>query len=98
MSRVDTPANAPPPQPAITVPPHIPLPVGAKVKPHHLTRLAIVYVRQSTPQQVLNNRESTARQYALKQRAIQLGWSPESIVILDDDQAQTGASAEARHD
>jgi DNA invertase Pin-like site-specific DNA recombinase len=98
MSHADTPRNSPRPQSATTLPPPLPLPVCTKVKPHHLARLAIVYVRQSTPQQVLNNRESTARQYALKQRAIQLGWSPDRIVIMDDDQAQTGATAEARHD
>src|SRR4028119_1035882 len=45
-----------------------------KLKPWHLDRAAIVYVRQSTPQQVLDHQESTARQYALADRAVALGW------------------------
>jgi DNA invertase Pin-like site-specific DNA recombinase len=99
MSRADTTPNWDRLHPAAAAPPpDIPLSASTKVKPHHLSRLALVYVRQSSPQQVLHNRESTARQYAFKQRAVQLGWSPESVLILDDDQAQTAATAEARHD
>jgi DNA invertase Pin-like site-specific DNA recombinase len=67
-----------------------------KVKDHHLQRQAIVYVRQSTLQQVANNRESTQRQYALDQRAIQLGWPPQSVTIIDDDQGLSGQTAEGR--
>jgi hypothetical protein len=48
----------------------------AKIQPTHCDRLAYVYVRQSTPWQVLENRESTERQYQLQARAIALGWSP----------------------
>ena len=55
---------------------------GGKIRPQHLNRLAIVYVRQSTQQQVLNNCESAERQYALKERAIQLGWPAERVVIV----------------
>jgi hypothetical protein len=69
---------------------------SAKVKPSHLARQAIVYVRQSTAQQVLNNRESTARQYALDRRAVQLGWPAESVVIVDEDQGRSGRTAEGR--
>jgi DNA invertase Pin-like site-specific DNA recombinase len=69
---------------------------SAKVQDHHLQRQAIVYVRQSTLQQVANNRESTQRQYALDQRAIQLGWSPQQVTILDDDQGLSGQTAEGR--
>jgi DNA invertase Pin-like site-specific DNA recombinase len=100
MSRADTTANLDRPHPAATAAPpvDVPLSASAKVKPHHLSRLAIVYVRQSSPGQVLNNRESTARQYAFKQRAMQLGWSAESVIILDDDQAQSATTAVARHD
>jgi len=58
----------------------------AKVKPAHMQRAAVIYIRQSHPSQVLNNRESTARQYALVQRAIDLGWPREQISILDEDQ------------
>jgi DNA invertase Pin-like site-specific DNA recombinase len=61
-----------------------------------LARLAIVYVRQSTAQQVLHNRESTQRQYALDRRAMQLGWAAQRIEIVDDDQGQSGRDAQTR--
>src|SRR5437016_214789 len=64
-----------------------------KVKPEHLKRDAYLYIRQSTPRQVLENTESTKRQYALRQRAIALGWSPERIVVIDKDLGQSGAFA-----
>jgi len=48
---------------------------SAKLQDHHLKRLAIVYVRQSSAHQVQENRESTARQYGLVERAVQLGWA-----------------------
>jgi len=67
-----------------------------KVKTHHLDRQAIVYVRQSTPQQVLNNCESTQRQYALVQRAVQLGWPREVVAVIDEDQGHSGATAQER--
>src|SRR5216684_6782202 len=64
-----------------------------KVKPEHLKREAYLYARQSTPRQVLENSESTKRQYALRQRAIALGWHAEHIVVIDNDLGQSGASA-----
>ena len=67
-----------------------------KIQPWHLDRIAIVYVRQSTAQQVAENRESTERQYALVHRAIELGWSPERILVIDEDQGKSGASADNR--
>jgi DNA invertase Pin-like site-specific DNA recombinase len=67
--------------------------VAGKVTAEHLSRTAFLYVRQSTLRQVLVNTESTARQYALRQRAIQLGWAVEQIVVIDSDQGQSGASA-----
>ncbi len=67
-----------------------------KLRPWHLDRLAIVYVRQSTPQQVLDHRESTARQYALADRAVALGWSRDRVVIIDDDLGKSGQSIEGR--
>jgi len=73
-----------------------PVSLSSKVKPGHLARKAIVYVRQSTAQQVLNHQESTARQYALDCRAVQLGWTPESVVIVDEDQGRSGQTAEGR--
>jgi DNA invertase Pin-like site-specific DNA recombinase len=64
-----------------------------KVKPEHLKRDAYLYVRQSTPRQALENSESTKRRYALRQRAIALGWHSDHIVVLDNDLGQSGASA-----
>ena len=64
-----------------------------KVRPEHLKRDAYLYVRQSTPRQVLENSESTKRQYALRQRAIALGWHADHIVVIDNDLGQSGASA-----
>jgi DNA invertase Pin-like site-specific DNA recombinase len=80
----------------IPTPPRAPLCPSPKVQDKHLARLAIVYVRQSTPQQVLYHRESTQRQYALDQRALQLGWPVDRIEIVDDDQGQSGRDAQAR--
>ncbi len=67
-----------------------------KVTPRHLRRTAYLYVRQSTLRQVLENTESTARQYALRQRAVALGWSQEQIIVIDSDQGQSGASTTGR--
>src|SRR5436190_12148676 len=66
------------------------------VTAHHLTRLACLYVRQSTLQQVLENTESTARQYALRERARALGWADERIVVIDQDLGHSGASTADR--
>jgi DNA invertase Pin-like site-specific DNA recombinase len=62
-----------------------------------LRRLAIVYVRQSTQHQVLEHRESTARQYALADRAVALGWSAATVEVIDEDQGRSGSSAEGRN-
>ena len=62
----------------------------------HLARTAYLYVRQSTLRQVLTNTESATRQYALRQRAIALGWPAEQVVTIDCDQGQSGASAADR--
>ena len=56
-----------------------------KVNAAQLKRNAYLYVRQSTPRQVLENAESTKRQYALRQRAVALGWPAERIVVIDSD-------------
>jgi DNA invertase Pin-like site-specific DNA recombinase len=64
-----------------------------KVTARHLQRQAMLYVRQSTLHQVLENTESTARQYALRERANALGWKAEQIVVIDQDLGQSGASA-----
>src|SRR5205809_7479404 len=64
-----------------------------KVNAGHLKRNAYLYVRQSTLRQMLENSESTKRQYALRQRAIALGWHSDHIVVIDNDLGQSGASA-----
>src|SRR5438132_12488548 len=69
---------------------------SAKIRATHLDKLAVVYVRQSTPQQVLENRESTARQYALADFAQVLGWPAERVIVIDEDQGQSGARADNR--
>lgn len=68
----------------------------SKIRDRHLDRLAMVYVRQSSPQQVIENRESRERQYALAEFAQRLGWPPERVVIVDEDQGQSGKSADNR--
>src|SRR5438034_7754982 len=67
-----------------------------KVQAGHLRRNAYLYVRQSTLRQVLENTESAKRQYALRQRAVALGWPAERIVVIDCDRGQSGASAADR--
>lgn len=68
----------------------------SRIKPTHTQRAALVYVRQSSPSQVEHNRESTARQYALADRACQLGWPREQVTIIDEDLGLSGASADKR--
>jgi len=67
-----------------------------KVKATHLQRNAYLYIRQSTLRQVFENSESTKRQYALRQKAVALGWPEDRIVVLDSDLGQSGASAADR--
>jgi len=77
----------------------VPRPGGGlpeKVSRGHRERLAIVYIRQSTVQQVERHQESTRLQYALVDRAFQLGWARETIVVVDDDLGRSGASIEGR--
>jgi DNA invertase Pin-like site-specific DNA recombinase len=64
-----------------------------KVHPHHIERDAYLYIRQSSMKQVIENTESTKRQYALRARATALGWPDERIVVIDSDQGESGASA-----
>ena len=69
---------------------------NSKITPGHLKKTAYLYIRQSTLRQVFENTESTQRQYALRQRAIVLGWPAEHIEIIDCDQGQSGASTAER--
>jgi DNA invertase Pin-like site-specific DNA recombinase len=67
-----------------------------KVLTHHLERDAYLYIRQSSMKQVLENVESTKRQYALRARAAALGWADERIIVIDSDQGESGASTARR--
>src|SRR5438034_10585431 len=67
-----------------------------KITTAHLSRLAYLYVRQSTLRQGLENTESTQRQYALRQNAAALGWPLDRIIVIDTDLGQSGASAADR--
>ena len=71
------------------------IPMG-KVTAGHVARDAYLYVRQSTLQQLIHNKESTQRQYALRQRAVALGWPLERVHVIDSDLGQSGASAADR--
>ena len=64
-----------------------------KIQPHHLERGAYLYIRQSSMRQVIESVESTKRQYALRSRAIALGWRDDQIIVIDNDQGESGASA-----
>ena len=68
----------------------------SKIQLTHTQRAAYVYIRQSTPGQVEHNRESTARQYALADRACQLGWPSQKVVIIDEDLGLSGSSTDKR--
>ncbi len=65
-----------------------------KIAATHLSRRAYLYVRQSTLRQVLENTESTKRQYALRERAVALGWKPDQVVVIDSDLGLSGADAD----
>src|ERR1700733_12944048 len=67
-----------------------------KVQPRHLERAAYLYVRQSSMRQVMENVESTKRQYALRGRANALGWRDDQIIVIDSHQGESGASASWR--
>ena len=72
--------------------------IGAqrKITSSHLQRLAVVYLRQSTPAQVRLNVRSTERQYAIAEEAARLGWESERIVVVDGDLGVSGRDTHAR--
>src|SRR6266571_2005430 len=70
--------------------------LGSKVGDRHLERLAVVYVRQPTRQQVLDHGESTRLQYGLVERAVGLGWQASRVLVIDEDLGKSGASAAGR--
>ena len=67
-----------------------PLTSPDKITPQHRQRRAVVYIRQSTPKQVQHNHESRYNQYALVQRALDLGWLPDQIQVIDADLGHSG--------
>ena len=67
-----------------------------RITPQHLERDAYLYIRQSTPRQVLENTESTQRQYALRDRAVGLGWPLERIHVVDSDLGKSGSQSVGR--
>src|SRR6201998_30790 len=71
-----------------------PVMISDKVRPHHVERKAILYVRQSSAHQVLHNRESSALQYAMRDRVTTLGWS--EIEVIDDDLGRSAAGGVQR--
>jgi DNA invertase Pin-like site-specific DNA recombinase len=93
--------KSPPPTPTASadpgiLPAHLLAARAAKVRDHHLDRKAIVYVRQSGPQQVAEHKESAARQYALADVAVALGWPRDRVEIIDADQGRTAQTVEGR--
>ena len=67
-----------------------------KIRPEHLDRAAVVYVRQPARQQVLEHSESTRLQYALAERAVTLGWARSQVAVIDDDLGVSAATADSR--
>jgi hypothetical protein len=67
-----------------------------KIKSSHLQRAAVVYIRQSHPSQMENHPESTARQYALAEKAIALGWNRNQVITIDEDLGISGQVLLAR--
>src|SRR5438876_3752154 len=80
----------------VAVPAHLRASRTAKVLDCHLDRKAIVYVRQSSPQQVAEHKESAARQYALADLAVALGWPRDRVAVVDADQGRSGRTAAGR--
>src|SRR5215831_18676347 len=72
--------------------------MNPKIAEHHRSRPAYIYLRQSTPSQVRYHPESTERQYALREKALELGWSESLIHTLDRDLGKTGTEMAARED
>src|SRR6056297_3085243 len=71
-------------------------PMNHKIQSFHQQRIAYIYLRQSTMHQVMHNLESTDRQYALKQKALEYGWDSTNIRILDGDLGQSGSNTTRR--
>ena len=72
--------------------------MNPKIADHHRSKPAYIYLRQSTPGQVRHHQESTERQYALREKALELGWSESLIRTLDRDLGRTGTEMAGRED
>src|SRR4029450_6573932 len=72
--------------------------MNPKIRDHHRSRPAYIYLRQSTPGQVRHHQQSTERQYALREKALQLGWTDSSIRTLDRDLGVSGTQSAGRED
>src|SRR5262247_4442338 len=70
--------------------------IPSKITTAHRAKFACVYLRKSTLGQVLHNTESTARQYALVERAVALGWPKDRVLVIDEDLGRSGASSDLR--
>jgi DNA invertase Pin-like site-specific DNA recombinase len=81
---------------AALLPAHLAAARAIKVRDCHLDRKAIVYIRQSNPQQVAEHKESAARQYALADLAVALGWPRDRVEVVDQDQGRSGQTAVGR--
>src|SRR3954469_24055607 len=81
---------------AAALPAHLLAARAVKVRDCHLDRKAIVYIRQSSPQQVAEHKESAARQYALADLAVALGWPRDRVEIVDADQGRSGQTTVGR--
>jgi DNA invertase Pin-like site-specific DNA recombinase len=69
---------------------------SAKIQGQHRDRLAVVYVRQSTPQQLVRHQESTRLQYGLVERALALGWAQPRVLVIDEDLGKSADQAAGR--
>ena len=93
---VARPIPASSPASPVNVPARLLALLPAKVRGHHLERKAIVYIRQSSPQQVAEHKESATRQYALAEVAVGLGWPRDRVEVVDADQGRSGQTAAGR--
>jgi DNA invertase Pin-like site-specific DNA recombinase len=71
--------------------------VSELITPFHLGRQALIYIRQSSPHQVLTNQESRRLLFALEQRALEGGWAPDAIKVIDTDRSRTARTTQGRH-
>ena len=96
MSKLDTSGRSPADQARTQSPASASGRHSTPISDRHLSKLAVVYVRQSSTQQILDHKESRERQYALADYAATLGWPRERILVIDEDQGRSGRSVEQR--